>query len=340
MKHLLFALVVVTSSAFAVDHAGCRPQLESSLCYTPDVDHWADSASITVRGIRRYQERTCQPMPLHIKTTLIDLYEKYPREIQQAFCEIKHVFVVNDDVTYGARAEYYFDLSTVKLGRGNLGTSFAGKPIGYILEISEKARFKGETNSAYLTRVLQARFGNANPTLTPLPVAQANNSSGPHGALDKTIVHELGHLIGRAQKVTPTYFLPYSEGAWSKLSFKLENGNFTLRHAPPGYDEMMSYKLLSAEDIRPTFDLFRRSGLATLYGGTSPQEDFAEFFMLHFYPELVWKLGNTVAFDLTLEMATNPVFRAKREIIINLLKMPQPFSLKNRGIVRGQIGSM
>lgn len=340
MKYLLLALFAVTSSAFAVDLAGCRPQLERSLCYTPATEHWAELSPITLKNLRRYQERTCQKMPAAIKQTMIDLYEKYPREIQQAFCEIKNVFIVSGDVSYGARAEYFFDAATVKLGRGNLGTTFAGKPTGYILEISEKNRFKGETNSGYLTRVLQARFGNANPATTALPVAEANDSAGPHGALDKTIVHELGHLLGRAQKVTSTYFLPFSEGAWSKISFKLEDGAFRLRHAAPGYEDMMGFKLLSADDVAPTFELFRKSGIATLYGGTSPQEDFAEFFMLHYYPELRWKLNGRVEFDLGLEMAASPAFRAKREIIINLMKLPEPFSLKNRGTVQGQIGAM
>ena len=213
------------------------------------------------------------------------------------------------------------------------------KPIGYILSLSEKNRFKGESNPAYLTRVLQARFGNA-PDKTLLPVAVADDSFGANGALATTIVHEIGHMLHRAQKVTSTYFLPLSEGAWSKLSFKLDFESYRLKHAPAGYEDRMGLKILTAQDVKPTLDLFKKTGIATLYGGTSPQEDFAEFYMFTYYPDLKWNIQGRPVFDLKTEMANNPAFKAKRDLIRKLMSLPEPFSLKTRGTVSGEIGPM
>lgn len=338
----LYALAFVAFSfpALAADLANCQPQLEASLCYGPAVEHWASASGDLVKNLRGYQERKCQPVPAKIKQTLVSVYQQFPQEVQQAFCEIKKVFIVTGDVSYGALADYYFDISTVKSSPGNLGRRFSGKPIGYVLEVSEKNRFKGESAPAYLTRVFQARFGNAAPGSAQLPVAEYDTPFGDDGALGTTIVHEVGHMLGRAQKVTSTYFLPLSEGNWSKITFKLDNGEYNLRYALPGYDGQMKWKLLSESDVQPTLNLFKKSGIASLYGGTSPQEDLAEFFMFHYYGKLKWNIQGQTVFDLQNEMATNPSFKAKEDIIRSLMILPAPFSLKNRGTVSGEIGAM
>lgn len=327
-------------SAFAEDLAGCRPQLEKALCYSAPVEHWAHSPSDLKGAIRRFQERDCRLVPAKLKETLISVYEKYPKEIQSAFCEMKRVFIVSGDVSYGALADYYFDVSTVKSTPGQRGPRFSGTPTGFILEVSEKNRFKGESAPAYFTRVLQARFGNVGPDKSRLPVAEYQDPFGEHGALATTIVHEIGHMLGRAQKVTSTYFLPLSEGNWSKLSFRLEDGDYKLLHASAHYRESMPYKLLSEDDVPATLNLFRKTGIATLYGGTSPQEDLAEFFMLSYYGNLKWKIQGKVVFDLPTELSKNVAFKTKREIIRKLMVLPVPFSLKNRGTVSGDIGPM
>ena len=41
-----------------------------------------------------------------------------PKEVQQAFCEIKKVFIESGDVSYGAMADFYFDPATIKIQQG------------------------------------------------------------------------------------------------------------------------------------------------------------------------------------------------------------------------------
>ncbi len=328
------------SSAYSADLAGCQAKLIQAMCYTQPMDHWALDSDNLITNLRNYQERSCQPLPAAIKQTLLSVYDQYPREIQQAFCEIKKVFIVTGDVSYGAMADYYFDVASVRIQPGQKGPRFSGKPIGYVLEVSEKNRFKGETGSAYLTRVLRARFGNAGGVPDQLPSASYENPFAANGALATTIVHEIGHMLGRAQKVTSTYFMPLSEGTWSKLSFKFDGDQYVLRHAALDYAQLIGFKMLSTDHVQPTLDLFRRTGIATLYGGTVPQEDFAEFFMLSFYGNLKWSLEGKVVFDLQKEMASNIAFKTKRDFIRNLMRLPEPFSLKNRGTVSGEIGPM
>ncbi len=335
----MFSLLIAMFGLISPAHANCQVQLEKAMCYTAPVEHWATDSENIPRNLRRFQERTCLPMPANIKQTIIGIYQQYPREIQQAFCEIKKVFIETGDVSYGAMADFYYDPATVKITPTEWNPRFSGKPTGYILSISEKSRFRGESNSVYLTRVFQARFGNA-PDKTLLPVAVADDTFGTNGALATTIVHEIGHMLHRAQKVTSTYFLPYSEGAWSKLSFKLEFDSYSLKHALAGYEERMGLKMLAAEDVKPTLDLFRKTGIATLYGGMSPQEDFAEFYMFYYYGDLKWDIKGQTAFDLSKEMASNPSFKAKKDLIRKLMTLPSPFSLKNRGTVSGEIGAM
>lgn len=326
--------------AHATDLAGCQPQLEKSLCYSPAVEHWTSDQDNLAQSLKNWQERKCSPVPAPLKQTLLSVYQKYPKEIQKAFCEIKKVFIVAGDVSYGALADYYFDLSSVKVQPGEWNPRFSGKPVGYVLEISEKNRFKGETGAAYFTRVLRARFGNAGAATDKLPLADYKDPFAQNGALATTIVHELGHMLGRAQKVTSTYFLPLSEGSWSRLSFKLEGETYSLKHATADYEQRMGLKILGLNDVKPTFDLFRNAGVATLYGATVPQEDFAEFFMLQFYGNLKWSVDGKIVFDLQKEMATNAVFKSKSDMIKKLLALPDPFSLKNRGTVSGELGPM
>ena len=278
-------------------------------------------------------------MPDHIKQTLVSIYQQYPREIQQAFCEIKKVFIATGDSTVAAIAEYYYDPATVKIRPGGKHPRFSGTPTGFILQINEKHRFNNETAAASLTRVFQARCG-AFSDQSSLPVADYQTPFAETGALATTIVHELGHMLARAHKVTSTYFLPASEGPWSKLSFRLVGGDFQLRHAEPGYGESLRFKLLSNEDVELTIELFKKTGIATLYGGYSPQEDFAEFFRLTYYDNLKWQVKGEVILDLAKEIASNPAFLAKKEIIRKLMALPEPFSLKNRGVVSGEIGPM
>ncbi len=336
---VLAAFAFITQ-AYSADLAGCQPQLEKSLCYTQAIEHWVSDPDNLLSSLKNWQERKCSPVPTHLKQTLLSVYQQYPKEIQQAFCEIKKVFIVSGEVSYGALADYYFDVSSVKVKSGEWNPTFSGKPIGYVLEISEKNRFKGETGAAYFTRVLRARFGNAGTATNQLPLAEYKDPFGQNGALATTIVHELGHMLARAHKVTSTYFLPLSESNWSKLSFKLEGDSYFLRHANYDYGQRMGLKLLATGDVQTTFDLFRKTGIATLYGGTVPQEDFAEFFMLKYYGNLKWMVGGKVAFDLQKEMATNPAFKSKSDMIQKLIALPEPFSLKNRGTVSGEIGPM
>ena len=337
---LILTIFGLSSKAFAGDVAGCLPSLERALCYSPPMEHWAIDQENIPRNLRAYQERRCLPVPTNLKTTLLSVYDKFPREIQQAFCEIKKIFIVSGDVSYGALADFYFDPATVRIQQGEWNPRFSGKPIGYVLEISEKNRFKGETASAYATRVLRARFGSAAGNVEQLPLGVYETPFAENGALATTIVHEIGHMLGRAQKMTSTYFLPFSEGAWSKVSFKLEDGSYSLRHATPEYSSRMLQKTLSNSDVRPTLDLFRRAGVATLYGATSPQEDLAEFFMLNYYGNLKWSLQGEVVFDLQREIATNAAFKTKKDIINRFMSQPEPFSLKNRGVVSGELGPM
>lgn len=341
MKRLLpaalFALAL-TSSAFSADLAGCKAQLTQAMCYSRPVEHWGQDPDNLLKSLKLYQERKCSPVPTKIKQTLLSVYEQYPREIQKAFCEIKKVFIISGDVSYGARAEYYFDPASVKVQSGEWNPRFSGKPIGYVLEISEMNRFKGETGAAYFTRVLRGRFGNAGSATNQLPEAIFQDPFGQNGALATTIVHELGHMLGRAQKVTSTFFLPYSEGPWSKLSFKLDGEYYSLRHSNYDFQQRMGMKLLGPGDVQSTLELFRKSGFATLYGSVSPQEDFAEFFMLSYYGNLKWSIQGKVVFDLQKELGTNSAFKAKSDLIRKLMSLPEPFSLKNRGLVSGEIG--
>lgn len=343
MNRFFQAFILVlgfTSPAFSADLAGCKAQLTQAMCYSRPVEHWAKDPDNLLKSLKIFQERKCLPLPPKMKQTLLSVYEQYPREIQKAFCEIKKVYIVSGDVSYGARAEYYFDPATVKVQSGEWNLRFSGKPVGYILEISEMNRFKGESGSVYFTRVLRGRFGNAGSASNQLPEAISQDPFAENGALATTIVHELGHMLGRAQKVTSTFFLPYSEGPWSKLSFKLDGEYYSLRHSNYDYEQRMGLKQLGLDDVTTTLELFRKSGFATLYGSVSPQEDLAEFFMLSFYGNLKWSIGGKVVFDLQKEMATNSAFKSKSELIRKFLSSPEPFSLKNRGLVSGEIGPL
>lgn len=328
------------SYAHSADLAGCQPQLEKSLCYSQPVEHWTVGSDDLKKTLKSWQERKCSAVPAGLKKTLISVYNQYPKEIQQAFCEIQKVFIVSGEVSYGALADYYFDLATVKVEATDWNPKFSGKPTGYVLEISEKNRFKGETAAAYFTRVFQGRFGNAASAKDKLPTAVYADPFGANGALATTIVHELGHMLGRAHKLTSTYFLPLSEGAWSKIGFKLDGDFYALKHGTADYQQRMGTKILGANDVQSTLDLFRKSGFATLYGATAPQEDLAEFFMFHYYGKLKWSVAGKPVFDLEQEMSKNPAFKAKKDIIQKIMAQPTPFSLKNRGTVSGEIGAM
>jgi hypothetical protein len=57
--------------------------------------------------------------------------------------------------------------------------------------------------------------------------------------------------------------------------------------------------------------------------------------MLFYYGKMKWKVRGNVVFDLQAEVASNPAFRKKQDIIKQLMATPAPFSLKNRNLVSG-----
>lgn len=335
------ALWSLPLQAQSADLAGCEANLKKALCYSDAVTHWAQvSADGFVANVKRYQDRKCLPAPEEKFKTLIDLYGAFPIEIQKSFCEMKRVFLVRGAYEFGAVAEYYFDTTTLKADAGDWSAVITANPTGYILEIGENNRFIGETASDYLSRVFQARFGQQvakNGLAKDLPLATYNTPFGKNGALATTIVHEIGHMLSRAQRVTDNFFLTRSPTPWTKFSWNFDGSDFSAKEIDADVLYRINSKTLKRSDLRSTMRFLKKSGIPTLYAATSVEEEFAEQFMFNYYDDVKWMLDGEVVLDLQAEFKTNPVFKAKRDFIRKLMSEPEPFSLKKYGAVKGDL---
>ncbi|RYZ77498.1 MAG: hypothetical protein EOP05_01570 [Proteobacteria bacterium] len=264
----LTALLSLPQVARAADLAGCEENLKKSLCYADPVTHWAlANAENLTDNVKRYQDRACLPAPESVFKKMVDVYRLFPVEVQKSFCEIKRIFIVKGKTDFGAVAEYYFDIKTLKAKTGEETSSLSAKPTGYLMEISEQNRFGGETASNYLSRVLQARFGQAskNGLAKDLPIATYRTPFGNDGALATTIVHEIGHMLSRAQRVTNSFFETKSETVWTQLSWKFDGSSFTAATIDEDFQQRIRAKELKRADLRSTLRFMKKSAIPTLY---------------------------------------------------------------------------
>jgi hypothetical protein len=334
------ALIGFAASAQAADLAGCEANLKKVLCYTDPVSHWLEAGGDFVSDLKSFQNRKCLPAPQAQFKVITDVYETLPVEVQKAFCEMKRVYLVRGDVSYGALAEFYFEPTTVKVKKKEWYPEVTAQPTGYIMEISEKNRLKDETASFYTSRVFQQRFGrnvSKDGLAKDLPISTYTTPFGKQGALATTLIHEIGHMLSRAHRVTDIMFLPATETPWTKLTWSFDGSSFTSKHADDRLQSQIGLKALAHADIKATMKLFKEAGLPTLYAATGVEEEFAELFMVNFYDDLKWTLGNETLLDLKTEMKTNPAFKAKRAFIQKLLSSPKPYSLEKFGTISGEL---
>ena len=342
LTFLAAALFVSQAQALEFDAAKdkkCRDQLQKSLCYTGHVLHWSQ-----VKGDRRakakalvaYQDRKCEKLPSAHLQTLLALYDSYPAEVKVAFCDIQRFFIVKGAVDYGGRTEYFFPPEKAKFAENEWGVvGFKGVPSGYVLEISEANRFKNESTSEYSTRVTQNRFGRGverNGFSETLPNVAHETGHGTNGALATTIVHEIGHMLSRASRSTDIFFQPVSATTWSNFSWTVDDFQIATKNAVEIFEKSRAKSLVEG-DVRDSIEFLRANGFVSFYGSTNPEEDFAETFMVGFYPDYRISHGGQVVYDAGAEMSSNPVLSKKRAYIEALLKKASPYDLTKHGSI-------
>lgn len=344
---LIFA-VFFASTAQAVRFdarldAECRARLEKALCYADSVDHWSRNPNPDIlRNLKKYQERTCLPLPASHRNDTLEVYRQLPSEVKLAFCEIKKFFIIRGDDDFGARAEYHFDPKAVRIQENDFGmTQFRGVPNGFVLEISEKHRYLlKETAAQFISRTTQARYGRqvVRDGLSPdLPVAHTRDSYGPRGSLARTVIHEIGHLLSRANRMTDIFFQPISSTPWSDHSWNMDGFSMSPKGAAHEIWERILSRGLSTSDLHQSLEFLTQFGSPSFYGTTNPEEDFAEAFLYYFHRDLQLKIGEKVVFDLAALSEANPRLRRKFRAIRQLLEKDNPYSLKDHGPIGGEL---
>lgn len=334
MKKTLPVLLILmaSASAFGAPQA-CRKAIEERLCYTSDTEHWlAYVGPYKSNALKAFQNRSCSPVPSYRRSELLEVYDALPAQVKQAFCHVQKVFLVRDAEDYGARASYSYDDSTIRFKTTGRSVNFQGKSNGFILEISEPARFKKESGEEFKARVSYARFLDKASIAKELTfeweIPSIKNSSQ---ALATTIVHEVGHFLSRASGL----YLKMSEGKateWSNFSWSNGTGSFAPRREA---DFLTWYsiqsKSISKHEIKSVTEFLLRTGEASLYSLDNPDESFAEHFMYHFYPAFRMLHDGRVVLDVEKEYAKpSSALRRKRAYIEGLLKRKQdPFVQDN-----------
>ncbi len=328
MKWISIALILAATSAHASPN--CRANLEQRLCYADDALHYLlYTGPAKTKTLKAYQNRTCLKMPENRKAAILAVYDAFPAEVKLAFCEMKRIFLVRGAVDYGARAEYFLNEETVKFKTDpNTGSvALTAKPEGFILEISEANRFKGETGSAYTTRVTQGRFGAAGGAAKRVTTT-FEEPFGEHGALATTILHEVGHMLARASGENVNLY-PYVQTQWTSYSWNVGEELIYPSHGDSTIWERITSKSLTFEDATDAIGFLKSGGLTSLYGASNPDEDFAESFMFHFFPSYKIFVDGQTVFDLESELQSDGLHSRKREHLRNLLSKSSPFSLAN-----------
>lgn len=351
MRHLLITAFVffagLNTWALAIDAAKvaeCKAQLIKNFCYSDPVTHWAQASDVNFAdAVKRFQNRTCLPTPQDKLKVLTDLYDSYPNEIQAVFCEMKKVFLVRGNVDYGALADFYLENPTFKTQENEWGiktTKFQAKTTGFVIEISEKNRFKGESASDYITRVSQARFGHsvaAQGVSLSLPSAEYNTPYGSNGALATTIIHEIGHVLSRANKTTDVVIKPYTPTEWTSLTWNVDESGFSSKMNADQLLSEIQQKNIDPKEAMQAIEYLKKSGVPSFYGASHPEEEFAESFMFYFFSDYKLKINSQVVYDLNAEMQNNVLLQKKQAIIRDLLKQEKPYDPNRIGVLSGEI---
>jgi hypothetical protein len=118
-------------------------------------------------------------------------------------------------------------------------------------------------------------------------------------AIQYILIHELGHVLSIGRALHPPWELPASTGR-PPGNYAFSKSSWTMSEAGTGYTSLFEAEftrrknvvyyfgaLLGADQMAPTYEQLEKTNFVTLYGATSPADDFAEAFASYVHTVLL-----------------------------------------------------
>lgn len=284
---VLIAALVFINSSFASSF-DCKEHIKKAVCVTGPNDKQEGSI---------FKERKCLGNEEFYISELIKVHDDLPSPVQKIFCQIKKIYIETDmkptaytDIYYKDIGYHPFNANSKKL-----------RPEGFMLGLNQKRIFEqGLSASQWMTFGNYLTFGlgrttTINPNLPEFDYYFGGFKS--NNLLFIAVVHEMGHMIDYANKITkPSYdhceAWEWKQGLckanysklWASISWNTdgtpnEESNFT-SHDKLCFGPCENY--LEIENSKEMYQSFlEKNSFMSLYAAMNPMEDFAESFLYY-----------------------------------------------------------
>lgn len=304
MLNMLFAFLAlglpVQASAIPAD---CEARLKAALCVTSAPKHEIAYA---------WEKVSCAPDSGRYLPAALELYREIPAPIQPLYCSLKRIFLSD------ALESVAFATVTMKAGEIN----------GAYIAIRQASFSESLTASELLTWKEQLNFGGSKSYLANDPdlvkLQYGFRLENPRmDALLYVILHELGHVVDFRNQLSEPGGRWFAS-SWANAQTPLPEAHFA------GQENICYYRC--KQTIAPAaapalYASLKESAFITTYSGSSPREDFAEFwawYLLREYKNADYRIQipGQGEIDMNSVFAENAKVKRKMDLIRDIFQSP------------------
>jgi hypothetical protein len=232
------ALLTMPFAILALESPTCRERFTTRICKTKAIPPHFDP-----------EECAESPEPTR---ALLEVFDRFPLGLQTTACQLDGIYIIEEGLPEGATAA----AKRSKTHRDSMQILFNERRFAEALSLS-----------TYLEKKENQLFGV--PRSSPLTPLRLDVSHPDHTSwLGYALTHELGHVIQMSRQLEVSWeLLPWTEPAQQRHAL--------VRIGP---HELLTGRFLNLEDAEALYTDLLTGNSFTLYGASSPEEDFAETF--------------------------------------------------------------
>ena len=242
--------------------------------------------------------RTCLPGGDTYELTFLEIFDAYPKPLQNKMCGLNRIFI---EQSFWASGYAHIKTNAIGVRQDILDKH---------LSLSDWATWKEQSAYDY-------------PKDAGLPKVSAHLPLSSSGAAYYIVTHELAHLIGVATGASDLGKQSFADWSWKKANKRAVPQGLSPDWKRPCF-YLCGHKSHATTRPQNTYETLRKSPFISLYATSNPAEDFAEtltFYVLSRQPgfRYVIQLADGSEIDIREKLESEPM-RPKIEYIANMLQ--------------------